>query len=93
MEHNHKKIRNICVIRLSSLGDICHMLPFIKNIKNKYPESTLYWIIGKTEYELVRNIPNVKFIVFDKSKINSYFQVYTKLKKLILITYICFKSL
>ena len=47
MEHNHKKIRNICVIRLSSLGDICHMLPFIKNIKNKYPESTLYWIIGK----------------------------------------------
>ena len=82
MEHNHKKIRNICVIRLSSLGDICHMLPFIKNIKNKYPESTLYWIIGKTEYELVRNIPNVKFIVFDKSKINSYFQVYTELKKI-----------
>ena len=88
MEHNHKKIRNICVIRLSSLGDICHMLPFIKNIKNKYPESTLYWIIGKTEYELVRNIPNVKltdinhFSAYDLAKYKKIVFTETSIREL-----------
>ena len=49
MQNIKKKVGNICVLRTSSLGDVCHMLPFIYTLRNEYPESKITWIIGKNE--------------------------------------------
>ena len=59
---------SICVLRLSSIGDITHMIPVIKTIQHNLPKSDITWIIGKTEYPLVKNMKEVRFIIIDKSK-------------------------
>ncbi|MFV1983445.1 MAG: glycosyltransferase family 9 protein, partial [Thiohalomonadales bacterium] len=58
----------ICILRLSAVGDICHMLPIVRTIQKYWPKTEITWVIGVLEYSLVSDIPNIKFIIFDKSK-------------------------
>ena len=59
---------SICVIRLSAIGDTCHALAVIRAIQDTWPETRITWIIGKTEAGLMADIPDIEFIIFDKSK-------------------------
>jgi heptosyltransferase I len=59
---------SICVIRLSAIGDTCHALAVIRAIQDTWPETEITWIIGKTEASLMADIPDIEFIIFDKSK-------------------------
>lgn len=60
--------KNICLLRLSALGDICHTLPIVRTIQKIWPETRITWIIGKLEYQLVCDIADIEFIVFDKKE-------------------------
>lgn len=59
---------SICVIRLSAIGDTCHALAVVRAIQDTWPETRITWIIGKTEATLMADIPDIEFIIFDKSK-------------------------
>jgi heptosyltransferase I len=59
---------SICVIRLSAIGDTCHALAVVRSIQDTWPETPITWIIGKTEASLMADIPDIEFIIFDKSK-------------------------
>ena len=59
---------NICVLRLSAIGDTCHALAVIRNLQDNWPEARITWVIGKTEATLMGDIPSIEFITFDKSK-------------------------
>ncbi len=65
---NQSPPESICVIRLSAIGDTCHALAVIRAIQDTWPETRITWIIGKTEASLMADIPDVEFIIFDKSK-------------------------
>ena len=82
MSHNNNNNpSNICILRLSSIGDITHMIPIIKSLQHAMPKTNITWIIGKTEYSLVKNLNGVEFIVFDKShNIRSILQLIHALK-------------
>lgn len=70
--------KRICLLRLSALGDITHVLPTLRTLQKHWPDTEVTWIIGKTEYQLVKAIDDVNFIIFDKSM---GFSAYSKLKK------------
>ena len=73
-------INSICIVRLSAIGDVTHMLPIIHSIQKFRPGTKITWIIGKTEYKLVGDLENVEFIQFNKSLgMKAYQQVLTKL--------------
>ncbi len=57
----------LCLLRLSALGDITHVLPTLRTLQKHWPNTKISWIIGKSEYPLVQAIDNVHFIVFDKN--------------------------
>lgn len=59
---------NLCLLRLSAIGDVSHVLPTLRILQEAWPETKITWIIGKTEFNLVKDIPGVEFIVFDKAK-------------------------
>ena len=59
--------RSICLLRLSALGDVTHVLPLVRTLQRAWPESTLTWIIGKVEQRLLEGLPGVEFLVYDKS--------------------------
>jgi heptosyltransferase I len=56
----------ICLLRLSAIGDVCHVLPVIRTLQQAWPATTLTWIIGKLEHKLLGHMPDVEFVVFDK---------------------------
>ena len=73
--------KHICILRLSAIGDICHTLPVIRTIQSHWPQTKITWIIGKTEYNLVRGISEIDFIVFDKANgFKEYLNIRTQLK-------------
>jgi len=58
---------SICILRLSAIGDVTHMIPVVHTIQKYWPETKLSWIIGKNEAGIVKDITNINFIIFDKS--------------------------
>ena len=47
-----KAANQICILRLSALGDCCHALGAINRLKKEMPTAEITWVIGKNEYEL-----------------------------------------
>jgi heptosyltransferase I len=60
--------RKICIVRLSAIGDTCHALAVVRRIQDNWPGVQVTWIIGKTEASLMQDIPDIEFIIFDKSR-------------------------
>ncbi len=60
--------KKICLVRLSAIGDVCHAAAMVTRIQQQWPDAELTWVIGKIEYQLVRLIPQVRFVVFDKTE-------------------------
>ncbi len=58
---------SLCLLRLSAIGDVTHVLPIIATLRQAWPETPITWVIGKLEYQLVRHLPGIEFIVFDKA--------------------------
>ncbi|MGH8171352.1 MAG: glycosyltransferase family 9 protein, partial [Steroidobacteraceae bacterium] len=53
-------------MRLSALGDTCHVVPVVRILQRTWPQAKLTWIIGKAESRLMELIGGVEFITVDK---------------------------
>ncbi len=58
--------RSVCILRLSAIGDACHVVPIVRTLQQAWPATQLTWIIGKTEARLMSLIEGVEFIIVDK---------------------------
>lgn len=57
---------SVCILRLSALGDTCHVVPLIRTLQHAWPSTRLTWIIGRLEARLLSLLPDVELIVVDK---------------------------
>ncbi len=62
----HDAPRSICLLRLSALGDVTHVLPLIRTLRRARPDLALSWVIGKGEHRLLDGLEGVEFLVYDK---------------------------
>lgn len=58
--------RSICLLRLSALGDVTHVLPLIHTLRTAWPGVSLTWVIGKGEQHLLEGLEGVELVVYDK---------------------------
>jgi heptosyltransferase I len=58
---------SLCILRLSALGDVCHVLPVVRTLQDAWPSTQITWILGKLEHKLLGHIPGIEFIMFDKN--------------------------
>ncbi len=58
--------RSVCILRLSAIGDTCHVVPIVRTLQQAWPATQLTWIIGKTEARLMHLLEGVEFITVDK---------------------------
>ncbi|MDC8831839.1 glycosyltransferase family 9 protein [Alteromonas gilva] len=56
----------ICILRLSAIGDVCHAAALVNRIRTTRPDIRITWIIGKIEYQLMKGLEGVEFIIYDK---------------------------
>ncbi len=70
---------NICLIRLSALGDTMHALAFVNQLRTGYPRAHISWILEPLPYEIVKHQSVVdEFIVFNPK---SGFRAWLDLKR------------
>lgn len=76
MTLNLNNINTLCLLRLSAIGDVCHAVAMVQAIQKQYPDLKITWVIGKVEYQLLKYLPDVEFVIFDKSQgWKSYFNL------------------
>ena len=57
---------SICLLRLSALGDVTHVVPLVRTLQAAWPQVALTWVIGKGEHRLLDGLPGVEFVEYDK---------------------------
>lgn len=58
--------RSLCLLRLSALGDVSHVVPLVRAIQEQWPATAITWVVGRFEHRLVAGIGGVEFVPFDK---------------------------
>ena len=56
----------IALLRLSALGDVTHVLPLVRTLREGIPDVRITWIIGRGEHRLLAGLPGVEFVEYDK---------------------------
>ncbi len=75
-------IRNILVIRFSSLGDIILLTPLFRELKKKFPQANIDFFTSTTFQSICLNNPNISTIIpLDRKKGNSELSRIVKLIK------------
>lgn len=74
-------MNSLCLLRLSAIGDVCHAVAMVQAIQRQYPQLKITWVIGKLEYQLLKHLPGIEFVILDKSQgWRSYFNLHKALK-------------
>ncbi|NMT65297.1 glycosyltransferase family 9 protein [Marinobacter orientalis] len=60
-------MNSICILRLSAIGDVTHVIPVVLSLQEQLPGVNITWVIGKIEARLVGDLPGVEFVIFDKN--------------------------
>jgi heptosyltransferase I len=58
--------KSLCILRLSAIGDTCHVVPLVRTLQRAWPTTQLTWLIGRAEARLMSLLPEVEFITIDK---------------------------
>lgn len=56
----------MCLLRLSALGDVTHVVPLVRTLQAARPDTPLHWIIDKAGHKLLDGLPGVTFHAYDK---------------------------
>jgi len=56
----------LCLLRLSALGDVTHVVPLVRTLQAARPDTPIHWIIDKAGHKLLEGLPGVTFHAYDK---------------------------
>lgn len=59
--------RSLCLLRLSAIGDVTHMLPVVHTLRAHWPDTGITWVVGRLEAQLVGDLPGIEVIPHDKN--------------------------
>jgi heptosyltransferase I len=57
---------SLCLLRLSALGDVTHVVPLVRTLQKAWPQLQLDWIIDKGGQKLLEGLEGVVFHAYDK---------------------------
>lgn len=66
--HSQSEPSSICLLRLSALGDVTHVLPVVHALRLRFPNAKLTWVIGKLEQKLLEGLSDIEWIVVDRKR-------------------------
>ncbi len=73
---------SVCLLRLSAIGDTCHVVPLLRTLQTAWPKTRFTWVIGKLESKLMSLIPDVELITVDKGAgLSAYGRLRTEMKR------------
>lgn len=61
-------MKNILIIKTSSLGDIIHTYPVLDFLRDKFPDATIDWVVEKPFADLVESHPKISNVITVSTK-------------------------
>jgi heptosyltransferase I len=61
-------------MRLSAIGDTCHVVALVQQLQRHWPDTRISWIIGRAEARLMSLLPGIEFITIDKRSLRGSVQ-------------------
>nr|WP_298126120.1 glycosyltransferase family 9 protein [uncultured Pseudoxanthomonas sp.] len=58
--------QSLCLLRLSALGDVTHVVPLVRTLQREWPRVHLHWVIDKGGFKLLEGLEGVTFHTYDK---------------------------
>lgn len=58
--------QSLCLLRLSALGDVTHVVPLVRTLQRHWPQTRLHWVIDKGGHKLLEGLEGVTFHTYDK---------------------------
>lgn len=59
----------ILIVKLSSLGDVIHTIPFLKSLKESFPDSNIHWLISRSFKNIIEEIELIdKIHIFERER-------------------------
>ncbi|TQM18029.1 heptosyltransferase I [Pseudoxanthomonas sp. 3HH-4] len=58
--------QSLCLLRLSALGDVTHVVPLVRTLQRHWPRVNLHWVIDKGGFKLLEGLEGVTFHTYDK---------------------------
>jgi predicted lipopolysaccharide heptosyltransferase III len=58
-----REFKRILLIKLSAVGDIVHTLPVLHQLRRRYPDARIDWLVTPANAELIRSHPAISNIV------------------------------
>jgi heptosyltransferase I len=72
----------VCLLRLSAIGDTCHVVPLLRTLQDAWPRTRFTWVIGKLEAKLMSLIPDVELITVDNGAgLSAFGRLRTEMKR------------
>jgi len=56
----------LCLLRLSALGDVTHVVPLVRTLQQAWPEAPMHWVIDPAGRKLLDGLQGVTFHTYDK---------------------------
>lgn len=59
----------ILIVKLSSLGDVIHTIPFLTSLKQAFPDSSIHWLISRSFKNIIEEIELIdKIHIFERER-------------------------
>ena len=58
--------QSLCLLRLSALGDVTHVVPLVRTLQRHWPQARLHWVIDMGGFKLLEGLEGVTFHTYDK---------------------------
>jgi len=63
------KLNKILIIKLSSIGDVVHALPFLEVLKTSHPDSKIDWLVEEEASQVISGHPLINRVIISKRKV------------------------
>ena len=63
-----KEDKKILIIKLSSIGDVVHSLPFLEVIRNQFPHALIDWVVEQEAASIIKGHPALNNLIISKRK-------------------------
>ncbi len=73
--------RNVLLLRLSAIGDTCHVLPVLETLRQAWPHTRFTWVMGTVEAKLMGDLAGVRVLALDKRRADSRRAVAAELRR------------
>jgi 3-deoxy-D-manno-octulosonic-acid transferase/heptosyltransferase-1 len=62
------RFKKILIIKLSSIGDVVHALPFLEALRNSFPDSKIDWLVEEEASQVISGHPAINRVIISRRK-------------------------